>query len=157
MGPSAADTAAVETLRRCELLRPLSERQISELASCATLRSLRAGEQLFEENDEAYDFFVVSTGRVAVRFAAPDSDKVDVFDAGPYHLCGWSSLIAPHEYVAGAFAVEDAEVFVVPAAAAEDVFLLEPFAGYEVMKRLAGDISVRLRNVRGEIVRLLGA
>ena len=43
----------------------------------------------------------------------------------------------------------------VPAAAAEDIFLLEPFAGYEVMKRLAGDISVRLRNLRREMLGLL--
>ena len=43
----------------------------------------------------------------------------------------------------------------IPAAAAEDIFLLEPFAGYEVMKRLAGDISVRLRNVRTELLGLL--
>jgi CRP-like cAMP-binding protein len=155
MRPPAADLTVESTLRRCELFRPLSDRQIAELAGCATTRSLCRGESLFEQNDEAYDLFVVAAGRVAVRFAAPDGAAVDVFEAGQFHLCGWSSLIAPHAYVAGASAVDDATVLVIPAAAAEDVFLLEPFAGYEVMKLLAADISVRLRNVRTELFGLL--
>jgi CRP-like cAMP-binding protein len=156
MRPPTADLSTAEaTLRRCELLRPLSERQVAELAACATTRSLRKGESLFDQNDEAHDFFVVATGRVAVRMTASGDGAIDVFDAGRYQLCGWSSLVAPHEYVAGATAVEDATVLVVPAAAAEDIFLLEPFAGYEVMKRLAGDISIRLRNVRTELLGLL--
>jgi CRP-like cAMP-binding protein len=153
---SVEDLSVAATLRRCELFCPLSDRQIGELATWVTTRSLRPGEPLFEQNDEAHDLFVVAAGRVAVRFAAPDGGKVDVFDAGQFHLCGWSSLIAPHVYVAGASAVEDATVLVIPAAAAEDVFLLEPFAGYEVMKLLAGDISTRLRNVRTELFGMLG-
>lgn len=155
MKEPAADVGAETTLRRCDLLRPLSERQIAELAACAVTRSLRRGESLFDQNDEAYDFFVVAEGRIAVRMTASGGGSIDVFDAGQYRLCGWSSLVAPHEYVAGATAVEDSTVLVIPAAAAEDVFLLEPFAGYEVMKRLAGDISIRLRNVRTELLGLL--
>ncbi len=100
---------------------------------------------------------MVAEGRIAVRLTAPGGGAIDVFDAGRYRLCGWSSLVAPHEYVAGAVAVEDATVLVISAAAAEDVFLLEPFAGYEVMKRLAGDVSIRLRNVRKELLGLFSA
>ena len=48
-----------------------------------------------------------------------------MFDASENRLCGWSSLVAPHEYVAGAIAVEDAAVLVIPRAA-EDIFLLSP-------------------------------
>jgi CRP-like cAMP-binding protein len=151
----ATRLTAEAALRRCELLRPLSERQIAELAACATTLSLRAGEPLFDQNDEAHDFFVVAEGRVVVRMTASGGGAIEVFDAGQYRLFGWSSLVAPHEYVAGATVVEDATVLVIPAAAAEDIFLLEPFAGYEVMKRLAGDISVRLRNVRTELLELL--
>jgi CRP/FNR family cyclic AMP-dependent transcriptional regulator len=155
MRPTTTEPTAEATLRLCELLRPLSDRQIGELAACATLRSLGAGEELFAQNDEAHDFFVVATGRVAVRMTASGGESIGVFDASQYRLFGWSSLVAPHEYTSGATAVEDSTVYVIPAAAAEDIFLLEPFAGYEVMKRLAGDISLRLRNVRTEVLGLL--
>jgi CRP/FNR family cyclic AMP-dependent transcriptional regulator len=155
MGPPTAGFSAEIALRACELFGPLSERQIDELAACATARTLSAGETLFAQNDDALDLFVVAEGRVVVRFTVPGGDEVDVFDAGQHHVCGWSSLIAPHEYVAGAVAVEDTTVLVIPAAAAEDVFLLEPFAGDEVVKLLAGDISKRLRNVRTELLGLL--
>ena len=155
MEPSTAYMTSEATLRLCDSLRPLSERQIGELAACSTTRSLRMGESLFEQNDEAHDFFVVAAGRIAVRMTASGGGSIDVFDAGQYRLCGWSSLVAPHEYVAGGTAVEESTVLVIPAAAAEDIFLLEPFAGYEVMKRLAGDVSIRLRNVRTELLGLL--
>jgi CRP/FNR family transcriptional regulator, cyclic AMP receptor protein len=155
MRPSTTYSTVEATLRRCELLRPLSDRQIGELAACSTERLLRKGESLFVQDEEAHDFFVVAEGRVAVRMTASAGGGIDVFDAAQYRLCGWSSLVAPHEYVAGATAMEDATVLVISAAAAEDIFLLEPFAGYEVMKRLAGDISIRLRNVRRELLGLL--
>ncbi len=155
MEPLTACLTSEATLRLCDSLRPLSERQIGELAACSTTRSLRKGESLFEQNDEAHDFFVVAAGRIAVRMTASGGGSIDVFDAEQHRLCGWSSLVAPHEYVAGATAVEESTVLVIPAAAAEDIFLLEPFAGYEVMKRLAGDISIRLRNVRTELLGLL--
>jgi CRP-like cAMP-binding protein len=156
MRPPTADLSNESTLRHCDLLEPLSDEQIAELAARAATRSLTEGETLFEQNAEARELFVVVSGRLDVRLATPAGHVIEVFDAGQYRLSGWSALVAPHVYIADAKAVEDSTVLVIPAVDAEEVFLREPAAGYAVMKKLAGTVSVRLRDIKEELIELLG-
>jgi CRP-like cAMP-binding protein len=156
MKPPTADLSNEGTLRHCHLLEPLSDQQIAELAARATTRSLAEGESLFAQNAEARELFVVASGRLAVRLATPTGHVIEVFDAGQYRLSGWSALVAPHVYIADAQAVEDTTVLVIAAADAEEVLLREPAAAYAVMKNLAGTISVRLRDIKEELIELLG-
>jgi CRP-like cAMP-binding protein len=155
MRPPTADLSIESTLRHCDLLEPLSDAQIGELAALATLRAREEGEKLFSQNEEASDLCIVESGRLAVRLAAPGGHVIEVFDAGQYRLSGWSSLVAPHMYIADATALEYTTVLLVPACRAEEVFLKEPERGYEVMKRLAGTISIRLRDIKEQLVELL--
>ncbi len=156
MKPPTADLSNESTLRHCDLLEPLSDEQIVELAARAGTRSLAEGETLFDQNADAHELFVVASGRLAVRLATPSGHVIEVFDAGQYRLSGWSALVAPHVYIADAHAVEDSTVLVIAAGDAEEVFLREPAAGYAVMKKLAGTISVRLRDIKEELLELLG-
>ena len=155
MKPPTADLSNESTLRHCDLLEPLSDRQIAELAARARTRSLAEGEMLFSQNAEAGEFFVVASGRLAVRLATPTGHVIEVFEAGQYRLSGWSALVAPHIYIADAQAMEDSTVLVIAAGDAEEVLLREPAAGYAVMKKLAGTISVRLRDIKEELIELL--
>ncbi len=155
MRPPTADLTIEATLRHCDLLEPLSDDQIAELTTKVTRKALQEGEKLFSQNDEARDLCIVESGRLAVRLAAPGGHVIEVFDAGQYRLSGWSALIAPHLYVADATAEEYTTVLLVPAAEAELVFLKEPGRGYEVMKKLAGTISLRLRDIKEQLLELL--
>ncbi|MFA4965477.1 MAG: Crp/Fnr family transcriptional regulator [Thermoleophilia bacterium] len=156
MKPPVADLSIESTLQHCELLEPLSERQIAALAACAAVRTLREGEALFGQDQAAHDLFVVESGRLAVRLATPAGHVIEVFGAGQYRLSGWSALVAPHAYIADGRAIEDCTVIVIPAAAAEEIFLREPAAAYQVMKQIAGTISVRLRDIKEELIEVLG-
>jgi CRP-like cAMP-binding protein len=155
MRPPTADLTIETTLRHCDLLEPLSEEQIAELAEKVTRRALNEGEKLFSQNDEARDLCIVESGRLAVRLATPGGHAIEVFDAGQYRLSGWSAMIAPHLYVADATAEEYTTVLLIPASEAEAVFLREPARGYEVMKKLAGTISARLRDIKEQLIELL--
>ena len=88
--------------------------------------------------------------------STPTGHVIEVVDAGQYTLFGWSAVVAPHMYIADARAMEDSAVIVIPAAAAEEVFLREPAAGYQVMKKLAGTVSLRLRDIKEELIEVLG-
>jgi CRP-like cAMP-binding protein len=155
MKPPTADLTAETTLRHCDLLEPLSDAQIAELAELAARRELQEGEKLFSQNEEARDLCIVESGRLAVRLSAPGGHVIEVFDAGQYRLSGWSALVAPHIYVADATAEEHTTVLVIPASEAEAVFLREPGRGYEVMKKLAATISMRLRDIKEQLIELL--
>ncbi|HJW74806.1 MAG TPA: cyclic nucleotide-binding domain-containing protein [Thermoleophilia bacterium] len=155
MRPPTADLSVETTLRHCDLLEPLSDGQIAELAARATRRTLQEGEKLFSQNDEARDLCIIESGRLAVRLAAPGGHVIEVFDAGQYRLSGWSALVAPHIYIADATALEYTSVLLIPAGQAEEVFLTEPERGYAVMKKLAGTISMCLRDIKEQLIELL--
>jgi CRP-like cAMP-binding protein len=63
--------------------------------------------------------------------------------------------VAPHVYVAEASALEDSTVLAISADEVEDILLREPAAGYAVMKKVAGVISTRLRDIKEELIEVL--
>jgi len=148
-------TGSSLSLRRCELFEPLSDAQIEELASCGRRRALVAGETLLSENAEADELFVVEHGLLQVKLAVSGGRVVSSAEAGPGQLVGWSALAAPHAYFAEVVALTDGVVLALSAADVEEVLLREPAAGYAMMKRIAGLISMRLRDLKEEFVELL--
>jgi CRP-like cAMP-binding protein len=103
----------------------------------------------------AHTLFVVASGRLAIRLATPAGRIIEVQEIGQYCISGWSSLVAPHVYVAEAKALEDSTVLAISADEVDDILLREPEAGYQVMKKLAGVISVRLREMKEELIEVL--
>jgi CRP-like cAMP-binding protein len=155
MRPPTADLSVESTLMHCELLEPLSEAQITALSDHCTMVNLREGEALFDQNTVAHSLFVVASGRLAIRLATPAGRVIEVVEVGQYGLSGWSSIVAPHVYVADAKALEDSTVIAISADEVEDILLREPAAGYVVMKQVAGVISTRLRDIKEELIEVL--
>lgn len=155
MRPPTADLSVESTFAHCELLEPLSEAQIEALAEHARMVTLKEGEPLFDQDTVAHSLFVVASGRLAIRLATPAGRVVEVVEVGQYGISGWSSLVAPHVYVAEAQALEDCAVVAISADEVEDIMLREPAAGYQVMKKLAGHVSIRLREMKEELIEVL--
>jgi CRP-like cAMP-binding protein len=155
MRPPTADLSVESTLAHCELLEPLTADQVTALADLSRTVLLREGEALFDQDTVAHSLFVVESGRLAIRLATPAGRTVEVVEVGQYALSGWSSLVAPHVYVADAHALEDSTVIAISADEVEAVLLRDPEAGYQVMKKLAGLISTRLREMKEELIEVL--
>ena len=155
MRPPTADLSVESTLAHCELLEPLSEAQIEALAEHGRLVTCARESALFDQNTVAHSLFVVASGRLAIRLAAPDGGTIEVVEVGQYGISGWSSLVAPHVYVAEASALEDSAVIAISADEMEAILLREPAAGYAVMKKLAGIVSTRLRDIKEELIEVL--
>jgi CRP/FNR family cyclic AMP-dependent transcriptional regulator len=144
-----------QSLRRCELFEPLSDAQIEELAARSRRRAIVAGETLLSQNEEARELFVVEHGLLTVRLAVAGGRVVSSAEAGPGQLVGWSALAAPHAYFAEVVAFTDGVVVALSATDVEEVLLQEPAAGYAMMKRIAGLISMRLRDLKEQFVEAL--
>ena len=155
MRPPTTDLSVESTLTHCELLEPLSEAQIEALAEHSRLVPVSEGEALFDQNTVAHSLFVVASGRLAIRLATPAGRIIEVVEVGQYCASGWSSIVAPHVYVAEASALEDSTVIAISSDEVEDILLREPAAGYAVMKRVAGIISTRLRDIKEELIEVL--
>jgi CRP-like cAMP-binding protein len=155
MRPPTADLSVESTFAHCELLEPLSEAQIEALAEHSRMLTVHEGETLFDADTAAHSLFVVASGRLAIRLATPSGRIVEVVEVGQYGISGWSSIVAPHVYVAAAWALEDSTVVAISADEVEAILLREPEAGYRVMKKLAGLISLRMRDLKEELIEIL--
>ena len=153
--PDTTTVGSSRSLRRCELFEPLSDAQIEQLAACSRRRVVVAGETLLSQDAEASELFVVEHGALAIKLAVSGGRVVSSAEAGPGQLVGWSALAAPHAYFAEVVALTDADVLALSAPDVEEVLLSEPAAGYELMKRIAGHISMRLRDLKEQLVESL--
>jgi CRP-like cAMP-binding protein len=61
-----------QLLAEADLFRSLSAGAIERVVAAADRRSLRRGDVLFDENDDASELFVVESGRLAIASRSPD-------------------------------------------------------------------------------------
>jgi len=156
--PPTSDPSKEETLRRCELLEPLSDAQIEALAERATTRTLREDESLFKQDEESRDLLVVQSGELSIHLKSPTGDEVGRYASAPGCLLGWSAFLTPPTYVSAARATSGGTtVLVISVSEAEEILLREPDAAYQVMKRLASQISGRLRDLREQFIEVMSA
>jgi CRP-like cAMP-binding protein len=155
MTSGTTDVDVRTTLERCELLEPLSERQIDALAGNSKIVTLKEGEPLLDKDALANSLFAVADGRVSIRLGMPSGGVLETFEAGIYTLHGWLSLVDNHLYVAEASALQDSTVLVLSTEDVEAVLLSEPQAAYEVMKKIAGLISARHRGMKEGFMEVL--
>jgi|GEM_PF-1064600 len=156
MTSSTGGTTTAVTLRRCDLLDPLTDAQIEALADCAEARTLDEGDSLFAQGEESRLLFVVQSGELSVRLKSPTGTEIGWFAGSPHCLLGWTAFFTPPTYVADARSARDGTtVLVMKADEVEQIMLRDPGAAYEVMKRIAGEIVTRLRDLREGFLELI--
>ena len=96
-------------LKNVQLFSELSKRDLERLAKLMVPRSVRAGETIIKENDQAAGFFVISSGKVeAVRGADTDNAQT-LATFGPGDFFGEMALFEGFPRSATVKAVEDTE------------------------------------------------
>ena len=151
-----SELSTMATLRRCELLEPLNDAQIEALAEEAATRRLADGESLFRQDEESRCLFVVESGELSIRLASASGEQIGWYITGAGTLLGWSAFFSPPAYVADAHAVgAETRALVVDVGRAEEIMLRDPAVAYQVMKRIAGQISARLRDLREEFAEVM--
>jgi thioredoxin reductase (NADPH) len=125
----------------------LSEAQIERLSAYGKVRPTEAGEVLFSEGDESYDFFVVLKGKVAVVDPDPGGDRL-IAVHGPRRFLGELSLLTGQAAFFTAVVREPGEVLQV------SVGRLRSLVGQDPS---LGDLILRAYLLRREMLIGLGA
>jgi thioredoxin reductase (NADPH) len=125
----------------------LSEEQIERLSSRGERRPTKAGEVLFREGDEHYDFFVVLEGKVAVVQGHGEQEEV-IAVHGPGRFLGELSLLTGQTAFFTGIVREPGEVLVVPVDRVRDL-VAEDIA--------LGDLILRAFLIRRDVLIDLGA
>jgi CRP-like cAMP-binding protein len=126
---------------------------------CATLAGLGrrvrhpAGKILFAEGDEAHEFFLLLSGRVALEAIAQGRPlRVQTVEAGEGF--GWSAVIEGRGKLFQARALEPVEALAFDGHALLERCRADTAFGYKIMHRLLGIVSGRLSAARIQLLDL---
>ncbi len=141
-------TPLPETPDRDGAFPRLSDEQIAALAAHGTRRETRAGEALFREGDERYDFFVVLAGTVTVLADQGTDAEQLVAVHGPGRFLGELSLLTGQPAFFTAVVQEPGAAQQIPVEQLRRVVAQDP---------ALGDLVLRAYMLRRELLVGLGA
>lgn len=136
----------VEFLRSVELFISMSPEQLYEIARLMHERQMIAGEYLAREGDHGSELFIVTDGTIdAVRSA--DGEERIVHTAGRGEAIGEFAILASIPRSADLRARDDATLFVLPAAAFQDMLRRHTDLSLRVMDFLVRKLVAQNRNM----------
>jgi CRP/FNR family cyclic AMP-dependent transcriptional regulator len=107
----------VQTLADVDLFRTLPDEALGRLVESATERTLRRGDVVFDEDDDAAELFVVERGRVAIANRSSDGRESVVALMGAGDLFGDMAMFDGGGRSAQARALEASVIHAIPYAA----------------------------------------
>jgi CRP/FNR family cyclic AMP-dependent transcriptional regulator len=136
---------AAAALAAVPMFAAASERDVRTLADAAFARRLARGQVLFVAGEPSEHLFVVRQGRLKVSVGSEHGDELVLTVVGPGDALGELSVVDRLPRSAGATALDDAEVWCVPAAAVRELLHRSP----AVTLAIAEDLAGRVRTLTG--------
>lgn len=153
--------AIVDALKNSDLFRDLAIGYLQKVSVLCRGRSYQEGGMIFKEGDKAEELYVLTDGRVALEMEIrpiPDRPAIptalDVIAKGEGF--GWSALVEPYVYTLSARCMTNCQVLAMNGDMLRRVMIDDAELGYELMKRVAKLISIRLTNTRLRLTSGLG-
>ncbi len=145
----------MDLLRSSEIFDGLSDDELAPIALMSSEARYEAGDQIFAENDEARNLFIVVEGRVQVMIDISRGRQIVVDTVTRDGSFGWSALVPPYVYTGGAKCSEPSRVLVVPGADLRDLCQVNCRVCHTIMERLSSIISARLKDTRLQLISLM--
>jgi len=126
------------------------------MVGCATVKSYKAGDILGREGSPSAFFFALLEGRVAIESYQPGLDPVIMQTLHGGEIVGWSWLFPPYEWVFDAKALSDVRTIAFDASCLREKCEKNPALGFELMKRFAQVMAMRLKATRLQLLDMYG-
>jgi len=135
-----------------EFFSEFSDDVLKFLCECSSTREIKKGQILFRQGENADKFFVVRNGCVSIQMPAIMGPTLEIQTLGKDQVLGWSWLISPYQWNFQTKAEEDSELLQFDGTAILARCEQEPKFGYELLKKFAGLMSVRLNAARQKMM-----
>lgn len=122
------------------------------MAECACLKTYKTGDALGREGSTSDFFFALLEGRVAIESYQPGRDPVTLQTIHGGEIVGWSWLFPPYEWVFDAKALTDVRTIAFDTSCLRDKCEINPALGFELMKRFAQVMTMRLKATRLQLL-----
>lgn len=146
----------METLERIVAEHPFFEgldpNITSLLTGCARNVRFPAGTYIFKEGEDANDFYLIRSGRVAMEIFSPQSKPIVVSTVEEGDILGWSWLVPPYIWRFNAHAIQETRAIALDGKCLRTKCEESHDLGYEVLKRFAQIMVKRLEATRLQLI-----
>ena len=147
-----SDQSTTEYLSTHEFFSEFNDDVLKFLCECSSSREIKKGQILFRLGEKADKFYVVRKGSISIQMPAIMGPTVDIQTLGKDQVLGWSWLISPYKWNFQTQAEEDSELLQFDGIAILARCEQESKFGYELLKKFAGLMSVRLNAARQKMM-----
>jgi CRP/FNR family cyclic AMP-dependent transcriptional regulator len=151
----------VETLERIIEEHPffagLDQGFMELVVGCASNVRFAKGAYIFREGDEANTFYLLREGNVALEIYAPQRKPIIVATLGVGEILGWSWLVPPYHWKFHAHAMADTRAIALDGKCLRTKCEQNHDLGYEVLKRFAHIVAMRLEATRFQLLDVYAA
>jgi CRP/FNR family cyclic AMP-dependent transcriptional regulator len=144
--------STAEYLSAHEFFSELSDDALNFLCECSSTCEIKKGHILFRMGEYADTFYVLRAGRISIQMPAIIGPALEIQTLDKNQVLGWSWLISPYRWSFQALAEEDSALLKFDGAAILARCEQEPKFGYELLKRFAALMSVRLDAARQKMM-----
>jgi CRP/FNR family cyclic AMP-dependent transcriptional regulator len=146
------DQSTAEYLSAHEFFSELSEDVLNFLGEHSSTCEIKKGHILFRQGENANKFYVVRHGIISIRMPAIMGPALEIQTLGKNQVLGWSWLISPYKWSFQAIAEEDSALLEFDGTAILARCEQEPKFGYELLKKFAMLMSIRLDAARQKMM-----
>jgi CRP-like cAMP-binding protein len=144
----------IEDINRISIFQDLGNKEFFLLQSIFTVEHFEKDELIFQQESKAENFFILSTGKVSIRYKPYDGPALIVARIQPGGVFGWSAMLRRDAYTSDAVAEEDSVAFQVKGSDLFTVCAKYPESGAIIMQRLLNAVSERLEGNHTEILKV---
>ena len=142
-----------EVLGRVDLFNGLDQQELERVADVCHQRSCRQGELVFGQDSAGDELYVVKSGKVVLQIKGrghQPATVVHMVEEG--QVFGEVALIDGESRAAGATAVSDCDMVILPREDLCRVLEADDHIGYVVMRNLAAILASRLRKANLQLM-----
>ena len=147
-----SNQSITEYLSAHEFFSEFSDDDLKFLCECSSTREIKKGQILFLQGEHADKFYVVRSGLISIQMPAIMGPTLEIQAVEEDQVLGWSWLISPYRWNFQTKAEEDSELLQFDGTAILARCEQEPKFGYELLKKFAGLMSVRLNAARQKMM-----
>jgi len=122
------------------------------LVGCAANVRFHPGTYIFKEGEEANEFYLIRSGKVALELFAPQHKPIIVETLEDGDILGWSWLLPPYLWKFHAHATQDTRAISLDGKCLRTKCEQNHDLGYEILKRFAQIMERRLEATRLQLL-----
>jgi CRP-like cAMP-binding protein len=141
-----------QLLVESRLFADLAPGHLATIAGCGSLVHVEEGDHVFREGGDANAFYVLRSGSVALETHVPGRGPARLMTLHDEDVLGWSWLFPPYRWHLDARALEHTRMLVFDGACLRDKCLEDHELGFELYRRFAEVIVIRLQATRFQLL-----